>query len=217
MTTSTATATARDDAQIGAPAGFRRATATDLTDRPGGWVGPQIHAPYLVNGVPETAAILTWAPDEGLCTVLNEDVYPGAVDSAAAVNAFERLDAMLQYAALDADATSPTELVRAYRASDDNAYNFTAPWDRTETHHLVRNAVDEPTLTASPVVAGGLPIGVHLAVALEDFEGLGVDVHTESNLLELTGTRQEIAAAADLFARIGAELKSFLNIPAAES
>ncbi|WP_349411823.1 hypothetical protein [Pseudarthrobacter sp. B907] len=123
---------------------------------------------------------------------------------------------MLQYAADEAEATSPSELVRTYRANEDNAYNFTAPWDGTEAHHLVRNARDEATVTASTVVAGGHPIGMHLTVALEDFEGLGLDVLAESNLLELTGTREEIAAAADLFAKIGAELISYLNKQAAE-
>jgi hypothetical protein len=214
---STTTETVRDEASVRVPAGFRRATAADLTDRPDGWVGPKIHAPYLVNGRPETAATVAWTPEEGMAPILNEDVYPD-IDSSAAKDAFERLQTMLTYAALETEATSPSELARAYRASEDNAYNFTAPWDgnQSQHHHILRNANDEATLTASTVVAGGLPIGLHLTVALEDFEGLGLDVVAESNMLELTGTREEIAAAADLFAKMGAELMSFLNKRSAE-
>lgn len=194
--------------QDGIPAGFRPATAADLTDRPDGWVGPGIYGPNLVNGRPETAAVLTWAPEGGLTFVLDEDIYPDE-DSCAAKDALDRLEAMLQYAALEAEATSPSELVRAYRANDDNLYNFDAPWD--DTQDLVLNSREEPTLNASAVIGGGVSIGLHLTISLEDFEGLGLDVHAEGENLELTGTREEIAAAADLFAEMGAKLKAFLD------
>jgi hypothetical protein len=209
MSTTTKTETARNAALPSAPAGFRRATAADLTDRPGGWVGPKIHAPYLVKGRPETAAVLTWAPEDGLCSVLNADIYP-AGDSFAADDAFQRLDAMLEYAALESVATSPSELASAYRASSDNAYNFPAPWGGGESQELVLNAHGESTLTASPVMGGGVAIGVHLAVSFEDFESLGLDVCADAGALELTGTREEIAAAAELFAEMGRKLSAFL-------
>lgn len=191
-----------------APPGFRPATSNDFTDRPAGWVGPKIHAPYLVDGRPETAATVAWTPEEGMAPILNADVYPN-MHSSAAKDAFERLWTMITYSALEADATSPSELVRAYRANDDNGYNFDEPW--TDTQDLVVNDREEPTLNASTVMAGGVPIGVHLTIALEDFEGLGLDVLAESNLLELTGTREEIAAAAEIFVTMGAKLQAFLD------
>jgi len=211
MSTTTSTETVRDDEALSIPAGFRRATAADhLAGRPNGWVGPKIHGPNLANGRPETAGILTWAPDEGLTSVLRTDIYPE--DSSAAEDALDRLESMLEYAALAAESTSPSELAHAYRANDDNAYNFAAPWDGNDAHaqELVLNASGEPTLNASTVIAGGVPIGVHLTISLEDFESLGLDVHTEPNTLELTGTREEIAAAADLFAKMGQSLQTFL-------
>ncbi len=192
----------------GIPAGFRPATAADLTDRPDGWVGPGIHGPNLVNGRPETVAVLTWAPDDGLTYLLDADTYPEE-DSFAAKDALDRLEAMLQYASLEAEATSPSELVRAYRENDDNLYNFDAPW--ADTQDLVLNDREEPTLNASTVMGGGAPIGLHLTISLEDFEGLGLDVHAEGENLEFTGTREEIAAAADLFAAMGAKLQAFLD------
>lgn len=192
----------------GIPAGFRPATAADFTDRPNGWVGPGIYGPSLVNGHPETVAVLTWAPEDGLTYVLDEENYP-ETDPDAAEDAFGRLEAMLEYAALSQTASSPSELVRAYRASDDNLYNFDAPWD--DTQGLVLNSREEPTLNASVVIGGGVPIGLHLTISLEDFERLGLDVHAEGENLELTGTREEIAGAADLFAEMGAKLKAFLD------
>lgn len=190
----------------GIPAGFRPATAADVTDR--GWVGPMIYGPDLVNGRPEAAAVLIWDPEDGLTYVLDEDICP-EVDPTAAEDAFGRLESLLEYAALEAEATSPSELAKAYRASDDNLYNFSAPW--ADTQDLVLNDRGEPTLSASAVTGGGVPIGVHLTVSLEDFEGLGLDVHADGENLELTGTREEIAATADLFAAMGAKLKAFLD------
>lgn len=191
-----------------APYGFRPATAADFTNRRDGWVGPMIYGPELVNGRPETTAILTWAPEDGLTYVLDEDTYPDE-DPLAAEDAFGRLEALLGYAALEAEATSPSDLARAFRASEDNFYNFDAPWD--DTQDLVLNDRGEPTLDASAVIGGGVPIGLHLTISLEDFEGLGLDVHAEGENLELTGTREEVAAAADLLAEMGAKLKAFLD------
>lgn len=204
----TTTETVHNDAALTIPAGFRRATDADLTDRPDAWVGPKIYGPHLVNGRPETAAILTWAPDQGLAPILNANIYPDGAPLAAEDDAIARLEAMLEYAALAAESTSPTELVRAYRDNPDNSYNFDAPWDGTQD--LVLNDREEPTLNASTVMGGGVPIGVHLTIALDDFESLGLDVLAECNLLELTGTREQIAAAADLFATMGDKLKTFL-------
>ena len=209
MSTTTTTQTVRDDAALRIPAGFRRATAADhLAGRPNGWVGPKIYGPNLAKGRPETAAVLTWAPDEGLTSVLRTDIYP--LDSFAADDALNRLESMLEYAALEAEATSPSELAAAYRATEDNAYNFPAPWEGNDAQELVLNACGESTLSASAVIGGGASIGVHLTISLEDFESLGLDVHTEPNMLELTGTREEIAAAADLFAKMGQSLQTFL-------
>jgi hypothetical protein len=191
-----------------APPGFRPATAADLTDRPDGWVGPKIHASYLFHGHPETAATVAWTPEEGMVPILNADVYPN-MDSRAVDDAYERLHAMLEYAALEAETTSPSELVRAYRANDDNLYNFDAPWH--DTQDLVLNDREEPTLNASTVMGGSVPIGFHLTISLEDFENLGLDIHAEGENLELTGTREEVAAAADLFAKMGTKLKEFLS------
>ncbi|WP_427174455.1 hypothetical protein [Arthrobacter sp. 92] len=206
MSNTTTTKTVRDDAPLSVPAGFRRATPADLTDRPNGWVGPFIYGAALVNGRPQSAAALTWAPEGGLTYVLDEDIYPD--DSNDLDDALNRLEALLKYAALEAETTSPAELVRAYRANDDCGYNFDPPWH--DTRDLVLNAREEPTLNASTVMGGSVPIGVHLTIALEDFENLGLDVLAESNLLELTGTREEIAAAAELFATMGRKLTAFL-------
>ncbi|MEZ2390865.1 hypothetical protein AB6813_15240 [bacterium RCC_150] len=213
---STTITEAAKDARLGIPAGFRLAAATseDFADRQNGWVdgdawvGPKIYSQNLIGGRPETAGVVTWTPDRGLVGVLNPDIYTEA-DPHGAREAFERLGAMLQYAALEAEATSPSELVKAFRANEDNASNFDEPW--TDTRELVLNDCGEPTLNASTVMGGGAPIGVHLTISLEDFEGLGLDVLTESNLLELTGTREEIAAAADIFGQMGAKLKAYLD------
>ncbi|WP_160664089.1 hypothetical protein [Pseudarthrobacter sp. ATCC 49987] len=204
---STTTETVRDEAPLSVPAGFRRATAADLTDRPCGWVGPKIHAPYLVDGRPETAATVAWTPDEGMAPILNEDVYPN-MDSPAAEDAFERLQMMLTYAALEAEATSPSELAKAYRASDDNLYNFPAPWDHADS---AATTLVEEVMSAHEVIGGGAAIGLQLQISLDEFERLGLDMVTEGDLLQLTGTRDEITRAADVFAAMGTKLQAFLN------
>ncbi len=210
----TITETVHNDPALRVPAGFRPANSEDFTDRQDewigqdAWIGPKIYGPPLVGGRPETAGVVTWTPAEGLAGVLNPDIYT-EVDPLAADGAFERLRGLLQYAALESEITSPSELVRAYRANEDNFSTFNEPW--TDAQDLVLNDHGEPTLDASTVMGGGAPIGVHLTISLEDFEALGLDVSAESNLLELTGTREEIAAAADIFSKMGSMLKAYLD------
>lgn len=208
------TKSAHANAALTVPAGFRPATSESFVgvldgwDEQEVWIGPKIYGPNLEHGIPETVGVLAWTPTKGIVGVLNPDIYMDA-DDHAIDDAFERLASLLQYAALETEATSPSALIRAYRSNEDNLSTFEAPL--TDTRELLLNECGEPTLSASTVAAGSRPIGVHLSVALEDFEGLGLDVLADSNLLELTGTREEVAAAADLFMKMGSALMAYLG------
>lgn len=102
-----------------------------------------------------------------------------------------------------------SELARAAHA--DGSPDSLGYYDADSEVYLLADSDDLPVLYAFDVIDDGKPVGITAHIPLEALTWLGLDVETDLNVLELTGSREEIAKVADLFAEVGAKLKAHVE------
>ncbi|MGM9473168.1 hypothetical protein ACS5PJ_14335 [Pseudarthrobacter sp. YS3] len=102
-----------------------------------------------------------------------------------------------------------SQLARASHADDSAEYSRAFDEDSIVT--LVEDEAGLNVLDVYDVIDGGQHVGISAHVPLEALTCLGLDVCTDIGILELTGSREEIAKAAALFTEVGAKLQAHLD------
>lgn len=104
------------------------------------------------------------------------------------------------------------QLAQEAHAKREESREFICAYDEDTLVRLVVDEDDLPVLDVADVLDDGEHVGVAAIFPWEALTWTGLDVYDSGSILELTGTREEMAKAAKLFFDMGRTLMAHVDV-----